>query len=64
MISSSFADEFLGKFAQLYGSEYYKKFVRLANINDLMLGIINDAIQQRLRRERGERTPLRIFSDQ
>lgn len=61
MISSSFADEFLAKFAVLMGQEYYKKFVRLNNVTDLMLGIINDAIKGRLQRERQERTPNRIL---
>ncbi len=60
MVTSSFADELLGKFAVLVGEDRYKRFVRLDNVNEVILGIVNGAIQERLRTERHALTPMRI----
>jgi hypothetical protein len=66
-ITSSFADEFLGKAAHLFGPTF-KSFVSLTNISDVNKAIIEIAIQQRLRAE--EHAPIpqfirsRTFQDQ
>lgn len=62
MVTSSFADEFLGHFAVLLGEENYKNFVRLDNVDDVVLGVLNGSIQERLRTERQANSAKRSTS--
>ena len=48
LISSSFADEALGKLAAVLGRETFQARVQVLNANQTVVGLINRAIQQRL----------------
>jgi anti-sigma regulatory factor (Ser/Thr protein kinase) len=59
VITSSFADEFLGKTAFFYGSKF-KTFVSVANASDINRAILEIAIRNRLESEANASVPMRI----
>jgi len=58
-VSSSFADEFLGKLAIIFGTHFIS-FVSIRNVTDANKAIIEIAIQERLNSERAANTPMLI----
>lgn len=48
LISSSFADEALGKLAAILGLEVFQSKIQVLNANPTVIGLINRAIQQRM----------------
>lgn len=58
-VSSSFADEFLGKTAWLLGDRF-SDFVKIVHISEVNGAICEVAIQGRLQKEREAATPLRV----
>jgi len=51
VVSSSFADEFIGKLFTYFGPVKFNQFVRMTNMNDAIETIINKAMEQRLKNE-------------